>query len=315
MPVVDLYSYRQRDANGATSDVFVYDKLPIGLQNQIINIWRRTIGWSRLRDRRGRRGRSNPGWQFIHNVVAHEHGLLVKSDDHDFAEWCEIYLLKEQKSVGYAIDLIESSFRYIDKFARELNSFDRSERGIKTPAAEAIEELNIRFRRAGVGYQYEDGQIFRIDSELIHSEVVRPALRYLHQEDFEGPRDEFLKAHAHYRAGEMKDAITDANNAFESTLKTICDQRGWEYHKGASASNLLRLVSEKGLLPSYLDNSFDQLAATLKSGLPKVRNEEGSHGQGPTLRETPDYVAAYALHLAAAKILFLAEAHKTTSCA
>ena len=36
---------------------------------------------------------------------------------------------------------------------------------------------------------------------------------------------EFLKAHAHYRSGEMKDAITDANNAFESTLKTICDQR------------------------------------------------------------------------------------------
>ena len=152
--------------------------------------------------------------------------------------------------------------------------------------------------------------IFRVDSELIHYEVTRPAVRYLNQRGFEGPRDEFLKAHAHYRSGEMKDAITDANNAFESTLKTICDQRLWEYSPGVRASDLLKIVRANGLLPSYLDTSFDQLVGTLKSGLPKVRNEEGSHGQGPTPRETPEYVAAYALHLAAAKILFLSEANK-----
>ena len=108
----------------------------------------------------------------------------------------------------------------------------------------------------------------------------------------------------------MKDAITDANNAFESMLKTICDQRHWEYQQGARASDLLKVVRKGGLLPNYLDASFDQLAATLKSGLPKVRSEEGSHGQGATPRETPGYVTSYALHLASANILFLAEAHK-----
>ena len=151
--------------------------------------------------------------------------------------------------------------------------------------------------------------MFRVDSELIHSEVVRPALRYLHQKGFEGPRDEFLQAHA-YRVGETKDAITDANNAFESTLKAIYNQRQWQYQQGARASDLLKVVRQNGLLPNYLDASFDQLAATLKSGLPKVRNAAGAHGQGATPRETPDHVAAYALHLAAAKILFLVEAHE-----
>ena len=72
----------------------------------------------------------------------------------------------------------------------------------------------------------------------------------------------------------------------------------------------LKVVRAHGLLPDYLDASFDQLVATLKSGLPKVRNQVGAHGQGAIPRETPDYVAAYALHLAAAKILFLVEAHK-----
>ena len=67
----------------------------------------------------------------------------------------------------------------------------------EVPAGDAIDELNERLRRAGVGYQFEDGRIFRVDSEWIHSEVVRPALRYLHQKGFEGPREEFLKAHGH----------------------------------------------------------------------------------------------------------------------
>ena len=119
-----------------------------------------------------------------------------------------------------------------------------------------------------------------------------------------------MKAHRHYRSGEMKDAITDANNAFESTLKAVCNQRGWSYQSGARASDLLKLVRRKGLLPEYLDKSFDQLAATLNSGLPQVRNNEGSHGQGATPQTTLDYVGAYALHLAAANILFIVEAHK-----
>lgn len=91
-------------------------------------------------------------------------------------------------------------------------------------------------------------------------------------------------------------------------MKAICDIKDWEYKKGARASDLLKILRAKDLLPDYLDNSFDQLAATLSSGLPKVRNEEGGHGQGAQPRATPSYVAAYALHLAAAKIVLLVEA-------
>ena len=139
---------------------------------------------------------------------------------------------------------------------------------------------------------------------------MRPALRFLYQDGFEGPREEFLRAHACYRAGDTKDAVTNANNALESTLKTICDERGWAYEGGATASKLVKVVRTNGLLPDYLENSFEQLAATISSGLPKVRNEVAAHGQGATSRETPEYVAAFALHLAAAKIVFLVEAHR-----
>ncbi len=312
MPVLNLYSYRKRVAVGDTPDVFVYDKLPEPLRVQISLIWKDAIGpfyVDSMGYDLGAPPNNNEAWTSIHDVVAREHGVFVLGNEVSVYERCVAYLL-ERASVEEALDLIEVSFLYLDKIARDFDPHNMKVCGIRVTAEDAIDELNERFRRAGVGYQFEDGKIFRVDSELVHREIVRPVLRYLHERGFEGPREEFLQAHAHYRSGETRDAIVDANNAFESTLKAICDQRQWAYDRGGRASDLLKVVRVNGLLPDYLDPSFDQLAGTLKSGLPKVRNEVGAHGQGARPRETPDYVAAYALHLAAAKILFLVEAHK-----
>ena len=298
LAVSDLYSRRKQVAEGNVPDVYVYGELPGELRIQVVYIWREAVGLD------------NPnGWSTIHNVVAREHGVMLLARGRDARRQCEGFL-RAERAVDRVLDIIEVSFRYIEIQFPRLRDYERQGLGITVTSKSAVEELNVRFRQAGVGYRFESGQIVRIDSELIHSEVVQPALGYLQQRGFEGPRDEFLKAHGHYRAGETKEAITNANNAFESTLKAICDQRGWQYAGGATASQLVKVVKQKGLLPSYLDKSFDQLAATLQSGLPKVRDEQGAHGQGALPRKTPDYVAAYALHLAAAKILFLAEAHE-----
>ena len=177
----------------------------------------------------------------------------------------------------------------------------------------AINELNERFQRAGLGYQFENHRILKLDSALIHQEIVKPTLRFISKPGFEVPSREFLEAHAHYRTGEFRDAIVHAGNAFESTLKVICDLREWPYPTGARISDLLKVVRDKELLPSYLDTSFDQLVATLRSGLPKIRNEEGAHGRGIANRDTPPYIAAYALHLAGAKTILLSEAFDALS--
>ena len=311
MRVVDLYSYRKRVAEGDVPDVFVYDALPRSLLVQIVHIWRDAVGPYYVPSGfdMSEVPRNNDGWRFIHEVVAREHGAFELARDSDIDRRCETCLL-ESPSLDLSLDLIEASFLYLDRVARRFDRLERGRRGIRITPDDAIAELNVRFRRAGVGYQFEAGMLMRVDSDLIHAEVVRPALQYLNYRGFEGPRDEYRNAHAHYRAGETKAAVTEANNAFESTLKAICDHRRWPYPKGARASDLLKVVRDNGLLPGYLDPSFDQLAATLKSGLPKVRGDEGSHGQGATPRETPGYVAAYALHLAAANIVFLVEAHQ-----
>jgi hypothetical protein len=148
----------------------------------------------------------------------------------------------------------------------------------------------------------------RVDSQFLHSTVTKPALRLLNEPHYEGPQDEFISAHDHFRHGRYKEAITDAAKSFESMMKAICDRKGWIYQRGARASDLLKVLRSKRLWPDYLDASFDQLIATLQSGLPQVRNDKSAHGQGATRQEVPEYVAAYALHLAASKIVLLADA-------
>ena len=314
MAVVDLFSRRKRITDGKTPDVYRYADLPRDLRVQIVQIMSDAVGVYYQYNRQfdpGKAIENNEGWEIIHDSVAREHGVFELAEGSNPFLSCKNFLLNSH-SVDLVLDLIDFGFLYIHSITRQFSVQERAQRGIRETADEAIKELNERFKLAGVGYQFEDGYILRIDSELIHTEIVKPALQYLNEEGFEGPRDEFMSAHTHYRKGETKDAIVDANNAFESTLKSICKQRGWEYQSGDSASRLIRVVRDQGLLPDYLDNSFDQLAATLKSGLPKLRGEEGSHGQGAIPSETPDYVAAYALHLAAAQILFLVKAHNAS---
>jgi hypothetical protein len=312
MSVLDLYSRRKKFAESGEPDVFVYDSVPDVLRAQVHHIWNDALGyyWSPSGYEIGSPPKhNNHAWDFIRDQLCREKGRLSLAGRKESREDLLGYIHGEQ-DVDAWLDAIEMSFRYIDRVLGKMQDYEREHLSVRQAPDDAIAELNTRFRHAAFGYRYENGHIIRVDSELIHAEVVKPALRFLSDPRFAGPRDEFLSAHGHYRAGELKDAITDANNAFESTMKTICGLKGWEYPAGARASDLLKVIRANGLFPTYLDTSFDQLAATLKSGLPKVRNEEGSHGQGAERREPPVYIAGYALHLAAAKIVLLFEAFR-----
>ena len=99
-----------------------------------------------------------------------------------------------------------------------------------------------------------------------------------------------MQAHEHYRKGNNKDAIVNAQNAFESTMKAICDQRGWDYGtERATASKIIDVLFKNNLIPSEMQSHFTALRSTLESGLPTVRNQpgQGGHGQGSDVVEVP----------------------------
>lgn len=313
MPVFDIFSRRKRRAEQSEPDVYQYDEIPETLRVQVCRIFSKSIGAYKEYGEFdfSYHEENNQLWRELREMTAQELGRGTLANENEPQKDCLLFLHFEQ-NIDHWLDLVEILARAVDIICREYPEYERGSKGITQAPSDAIEELNVRFRQAKLGYQYENGQIVRIDSQLLHAEVTKPVLQLLSDPRFKGAEEEFLDAHRHYRAGEFEDCITNALKAFESTLKAICDLKCWAYSPGARASDLLKVIRREKLLPDYLDTSFDQLYGTLQSGLPKVRNEAGGHGQGATLRQTPEYIAAYALHLAASKILLLLRAFQDT---
>lgn len=220
------------------------------------------------------------------------------------------------------LDAVELGFRAVntvmrtrwENSGRDVGAYKHFN-GTKQTPDDAIQELNTRFAQHGLGYAFsaEANQLVRMDSQFTQNEIVEPAWHVLHELGFDGPVDEFRRAHKYFRQGDAKDAATWAVKALESTAKAICDERRWKYDKNrATAKPLLDLLFKKGLVPSELESHFGGLRAALESGLPTIGNAHARHGQGSKRRDMEDSLAALAMHLCAASILFLCQAHKAT---
>lgn len=306
MAIWKLFSKRAEDAaKSGVEDVYQYDDIPKPLRVQIAQIAIEALGKVASY---GYASSENPRWVEIERIFCREVGCHALGSARNAGERVIVYMA--ECSTGDWVDLLELICFSILVVGEDNQYHFRQQWEVGTQATEALAEVNYRLREAGVGYQFEEAQIIRVDSQFVHAEVVKPALSLLAGAEFAGPREEFLTAHQHYRRGEHRQAVAMAANALESTLKTIFDNKGWEYQKGARISDLMKVARANTLWPDYLDASFDQLVATLQSGLPKIRDNDASHGQGAVPKEVPQFIAAYALHLAASKIVFLVEAAK-----
>lgn len=314
MVVLDLFSKRKNRAAKTAPDVYTYDDLPLKMRNQIALIWSAAIGDERrYRDYDGP-PYANQVWTDIHEKIIREHGKQHLANRSANPQEACVDFLRTSENFDEVMDLVELVFLYIDmKVRKDLESrlADREGATISQLPDDAIEELNIRFQENGVGYQYVNQQLIRVDSQLAHKSIVLPAIQLLSEKGFDGPNEEFMNAHTHYRQGKYKEAIVNAENAFESTMKTICKARGWKFDpKKATARDLIDVIMTNHLIPDYMTNHMAGLRSALEGGLPTVRNKTSGHGQGPEPKVVDEYVAAYALHLAAANILMLVRAHK-----
>lgn len=205
--------------------------------------------------------------------------------------------------------MIELSFRLIDRVTRRHSYLRRA--NSDEIATSCIEELNARFREHGVGYQYDSGEIIRVDSELIHVEAVKPALLLLRGANYSGAQEEFLGAFEHYRHGKNKEALNECLKAFESTMKAICQKRGWTFKPTDTAKTLIQICFEKQLIPDFWQTQFASLRSMLESSVPTGRNKLSGHGQGFSAVTVPDHIAAYMLHMTASTVVFLIRAEES----
>ena len=303
MAIIDLFSKRQKRLRGELPDVYIYDDIPNALRVQVCHILKDTLGEGEHYS-----GNSHEAYKLIVETLCREYGVFVLPPTRNRCnygdELCS-FILKEIENER-VIDAIELTFHLIDNITRDYGFLERHDASERADAA--IEELNGRFREQGVGFEYSNGQMLRIDSEYVHAEVVRPALTVLSEPKYEGAQQEFLAAHAHYRSGNTKECLNDCLKAFESIMKAICDSRGWSYKKSATAKDLIQACLNNELVPGFWQQHFASLRQGLESSVPTGRNKLGGHGQGSVPVEVPLYLAAYMLHMTASTIVFLGNA-------
>lgn len=308
MAIFDLFSKRQKKLRGDVPDVYAYDNLPQPLRVQVVHIWTDTLGkgeqyWT---------GQVKESYELIVNTLCREYGLFKlpgarDSGDRNFiAELANFFL--QVDDVEKALDAIELSFRVIDRLTRSWEHLHRND--ASECADHAISELNNRFKEHGVGFQFVEGEIVRVDSELLHVEAVKPALRLLNEKNYQGAQQEFLSAYEHYRHGKNKEALNDCLKAFESTMKAICDKRKWAYQPNATAKALIQICFDNHLVPSFWQQQLSSLRSMLESSIPTGRNKLSGHGQGAVPTSVPEYLVAYMLHMTASTLVFLTNAEK-----
>jgi hypothetical protein len=272
MGIFDIFSKRQKKLRGDLPDVFQYSRIPKPLRVQIVHIWLDTIG--NKRQYHDRHGCTLNCYKLIAETLCREYGLFsLPGTEHyierDYLEELANFLLNEQDAEK-VLDAVELSFRCINRLTRSYDYLYR--KNASELADDAINELNARFMEHGLGFQFVDGEIIRVDSELLHTELVKPALALLRGAEYVGAQAEFFKAHEHYRHGNTKEALSECLKAFESTMKAICDKRGWKYDAKSTSKGLIQSCFDNGLAPVFWTQHFSSLRAMLESGVPTVRN-------------------------------------------
>lgn len=294
------FSKRLKKQEAAQKDVYTYDEIPEKLRVQVSHIWDSAIGDA-----------NSTAWDSINLTMSKILGVRNLTDVEYYNSRQHCYEFLQSCSDGEALDIIECSFVTLIEQYPGYTSAHIKFSGIDQDVEDAIKELNYWFKDNSVGYEFVERQIIRIDQTHLHQEVIKPAITLLFEEEFEGAAEEFLNAHGYYRKGEYKNALAEALKAFESTMKTICDKKGFTYNKGSdTAQRLINVLFENNLIPEYLRNHFSGLRNTLEAGLPTVRNKQAGHGQGSDSIKVEPYFVEYAINLAATNIVFLIKAYK-----
>jgi hypothetical protein len=310
-------------AQGGQADVYVYDTIPENVRKQISHIAIDLLGSENSNSGAkwpGGRHASREMWGALFVTLCREYGC------HCLSELAPDYLkfnlrarsgLAEDKACAFkeqardascVLDFLELVFLVHDAgVAIELNDFGpRLDKGQwASRRNNYVIELNVRLRRAGLGYEFDGKHVIRIDSTAIHAEVVVPTLTLLGLPELKGVDDEFRDAHKHYRAGEYDDAILTAGKSLESMLKMAHNKRGLRFEPGDTLKPLLDRLLKNDVLPQLVDGSMNGLRSVVE-GIAVARNKVAAHGSGDQVRRVPGHVAAYVLHSTASAILLIA---------
>jgi hypothetical protein len=267
MPIPDVFYSR----DVPLPDIFKYNEVPEKLRNQCYLIWNEFFAQELGVD-------LNDLFQFISKTVCGAIGVReLPSRFRDTAKEGVETLLHTSTDYKIVLTIIELVC-HVMEFAEDEGKKYHFE--IEYSAQSAIDDINYRFKENGIGYYYINKKIIRVDSNLLHEEIIKPALHLLTAPEFKNANTEYLLAHEHFRFNRNGEAINECLKAFETTMKIICSLKGWQYDPTHTSKNLIKILFDKGFIPAYMDNKATALRQLLESSVPTIRNKTSSHGRG-----------------------------------
>lgn len=297
-----LFSERIKNKDGEP-EVYIYDEFPEAFRNQVFYIMADVLDQYE--------GYGYGLWGYMHDTFSREKGLKRLGRHDKGLERYNVEIYTNVSSQEDFLDFVDYIFHLFDVGCRDIQPQYRHDLDTNAMVDKAIEELNYRFKQHNLGYEFVNGEVIRIDNKMLHQEVIKPALRLLYEEGFDGAEEEFRKAFEYRRKGDNKNAILEAGKSFESTMKTICDKKDYTYDKAKdTAKTLINILENNNFYPTYMSSHMANLRTTLETGLPVVRNKKAGHGQGSTVESISDEFAEYALNLAATNIVLLVGIYK-----
>lgn len=295
----NLFSRRHKKANGLFPDVFIYEPIPEKLKITLVHIFQRLI--KSCFDRRGNTVHLENYYAHIHQIICEEHSHMYLVNDYGkYSERVLNFFLQNDSNVLANLDIINMMLNIALNTSKEYNG---------EQIAEYIVEINQRMLEHGFGYQYEDGLLVRVDSKHTHLEIVKPALLLLQDKRFENANDEFRKAFDAYKNGKYAEAIREASNSVESTMKIICNIRKYGLPARHSSTALIEHLRKNDFIKNFQAETFNALAKCLETA-PIVRNNQAGHGTGHETRDIDESLVSYVLNIAASTIKFLVETVK-----
>ena len=223
----------------------------------------------------------------------------------DEADFFILLTYADQHNYLLCLDLIELFSRWTNTHYEEDSS------------KQIDDMINDVFRSNGIGYELIGNQIIHKANDVFHSEVVRPSLYFLSDTIYQGANEEMLRAFSEFRNNNYLGAIQNASNAFESTMKIVIEKNRWEVVSrsgpaprlsNASANVLIHTISENSGLERFHTTALRGLKESLQA-LSTLRNDHTGHGRGSEIRDTYIEHCEFALHTAAANILYLIKAY------
>ena len=300
---IELFSRRNRVTGGSLS----YDVITADCRQQIWNI---AAGF--FERNRAKGFAEEHVWPVIRNTLRDEHGkeCLVYTMHRTFgghldsSEEVRMYFI-DGEDIGHVLDTVEVIFMIIADSEATLGRTGGFDLSFYEPA-QAVADLNKRLSQHSIGYKFDGGMLIRIDNELLYDTITKDVLVFLTNPAYHGINEEYMQAHKHFRAGDYKDCIVNCAKAFESTMKIICDKKGYPYDKGrAGAADLLNVLFKQNFIPSYSQGSLTGLRMVLGEGVSVIRNKTSAHGAGGSRPIVDESLTAYAMNSAGSSIKFL----------